>query len=151
VEFEWKLFRDSDENGEIVFRHVALPGDDEVARVTERVCRQVSKLLDRRGLGPQTSHEEPDALQHSQPLLAELYGASISGRAATGRRAGRRVGKVGDTIDWEDSALPAVPLGLRAFLGLYLIEGPSAIKAPKDEESFFFTRPLAYYRHNPDP
>jgi hypothetical protein len=114
VEFEWKLFQDSDENGEIVFRHVALPGDAEVARVTERVCRQVSKLLDRRGLGPQASHEEPDALQHSQPLLAELYSASISGRAATGPRAGRRVGKVGDTIDWEDSALPAVPLGLRA-------------------------------------
>ena len=43
--------------------------------------------------------------QGEQPLLAELYGASISGRVATGPRAGRRVTKVGDEVDVESQAV----------------------------------------------
>jgi fumarate hydratase subunit beta len=56
-------------------------------------------LIDRRGLGPQADCDESDALRNSQPLLAELYGASISGRAATGPRAGRPIAKVGDAVE----------------------------------------------------
>ena len=88
---------------------MAPPSDAEVARVTERIQRRIAKLLERRGLGPQADGNESDALRNSQPLLAELYGASISGRAATGPRAGRRIAKVGDAIDLEDIAVPSGP------------------------------------------
>jgi hypothetical protein len=80
------------------------PSDAEVARVAGRVQRSVARLVERRGLGPRVDPEESDTLQRDQPLLAELYGASISGRAATGPRAGRCVAKVGDAVDWEDLA-----------------------------------------------
>lgn len=92
--------------GQLVFRHVPPPGDAEVARVADRVQRSVARLMERRGLGPQADPGE-DTLRHDEPLLAELYGASVSGRIATGSRAGRRVAKVGDAIDVEDGALPS--------------------------------------------
>jgi hypothetical protein len=71
--------------------------------------RKSSRLLERRGLGPQVNPEEADTLQHNQPLLAELYSASISGRVATSPRAGRRVMKVGDAIDLENHSLTSGP------------------------------------------
>ena len=91
--------------GEVVFRHVAPPSDAEVARIADRVHRSVARLIERQGLGPEAIPEEADRLQRDQPLLAEIYGASISGRVATGRHAGRRVMKVGDEIDVENQTL----------------------------------------------
>ena len=91
--------------GELVFQRVPPPSDAEVARVAERVHRNVARLLERRGLGPQACSDEADTLSHDEPLLAELYGASISGRIATGPRAGRRVARVGDAVDVD--VLPA--------------------------------------------
>ena len=41
-------------------------------------------------------------MAEEQPLLAQLNGASVAGRIATGRRAGQRVLRVGDCIDPED-------------------------------------------------
>ena len=38
-------------------------------------------------------------------LLAELYGASIAGRAATGPRAGKRIVRIGDELDSEGPAI----------------------------------------------
>jgi len=98
-----------DEVGCIRFHQAAPPSDAEVARVTERIQFMINRLLERRGLGPQADGDEFDALRNSQPLLAELYGASISGRAATGPRAGRRIAKVGDAVDLEDIAAPSGP------------------------------------------
>ena len=40
-----------------------------------------------------------------EPLLAELYGASISGRVATGPRAGKRIVRVGDGPDSENAVM----------------------------------------------
>ena len=93
------------DRGRLVFRHVPPPGDAEVARVADRVQRSVARLMERRGLGPQADPGE-DTLRHDEPLLAELYGASVSGRIATGPRAGRRVARVGDAVDVGDGALP---------------------------------------------
>jgi hypothetical protein len=93
------------EKGEVFFQHVATPSDAEMARVADRVHRSVARLLDRRGLGPEAIPEEADTLQWDQPLLADIYGASILGRVATGLRAGRRVTKVGDEIDVESQTL----------------------------------------------
>ena len=70
----------ANDKGEIVFRHVAPPGDGEVARIAANVCRRVGRLLERRGLGPGTDPEEADTLRQKQPLLAELNGASVAGR-----------------------------------------------------------------------
>jgi len=97
------------EGGQVAFRPVPPASDAEVARVTERIFRRIGKLLERRGLGPRSNHDESDTLLHNQPLLAELYSASITGRVATGPRAGRRVTKVGDGIDLEYLAVPASP------------------------------------------
>ena len=91
--------------GELVFRHVPPPSDAEVARVADRVRRSVARLMERRGLGPQADPDE-DTLRHEEPLLAELYSSSVSGRIATGPRAGRRVARVGDAVDVDDAALP---------------------------------------------
>jgi hypothetical protein len=38
-------------------------------------------------------------------LLAELYSASIAGRVATGSRAGKRIVRIGDEIDFEGAAI----------------------------------------------
>jgi hypothetical protein len=89
-------------NGELNFRHVSPPSDVEVARVAERVHRSVARLIERRGLGPQADPEE-DRLRHDEPLLAELYSASVSGRIGSGPRAGKCVVRVGDA---DDDALP---------------------------------------------
>ena len=96
-----------DGSGELVFRRVPPPSDAEVARVADRVHRRVVRLLERRGLGPQADPDEADTLWQDEPLLAELYSASVSGRIATGPRAGRRVVRVGDGEDMSDATLPA--------------------------------------------
>jgi len=95
------------DKGELVFRRVPPPSDAEVARVADRIHRRVARLVERRGLGQQTDPDEPDALRRDEPLLAELYSASISGRVGTGLRAGRRIARVGDEVDPEDGALPS--------------------------------------------
>jgi hypothetical protein len=91
----------ADEEGRIVFRPVPPPTDAEVVHVTERIRQRIAKLLERRGLGPQANSDECDALRDKQPLLTELYSASVAGLIATGPRAGHRVTKVGDEIDSE--------------------------------------------------
>jgi hypothetical protein len=42
-------------------------------------------------LGPETDSGRSDPLREEEPLLAELYGASVCGRIATGPRAGRNI------------------------------------------------------------
>jgi hypothetical protein len=91
--------------GEPVFRRVAPPSDAEIARVADRVHRRVTRLMEQRGLGPRADPEEADTLRRDEPLLAEIYSASISGRVATGPRAGRRIVRVGDEVDSEDAAI----------------------------------------------
>jgi len=84
------------------FERLAPPSQAEVALVAARIAAKVARLLERRGLGPQANPEEADGLAREQPLLAELYRASVSGRVATGPRGGRRVATVGDRIEVEN-------------------------------------------------
>ena len=67
-----------DGKGEPVFRRVPLPTDKEVARVAERIHRRVARLMEKRGLGSQADPDEADCLRRDEPLLAELYGATVS-------------------------------------------------------------------------
>jgi len=98
-----------DGKGEPVFRRVAPPSDQEVARVAERIHRRVSSLMEKRGLAPQADADDADSLRRDDPLLAEIYSASVSGRVATGPRAGMRILKVGDEVDPQDGAWPSGP------------------------------------------
>jgi hypothetical protein len=78
-----------------VFRRVLAPDEREVARVARRVRQRVGKLLKARGLDSEADAYGVDRLWDEQPLLAELYSASVSGRVATGPRAGRGVIRLG--------------------------------------------------------
>jgi len=84
---------------EMRFRPVPPPDDDEVARVAQRVARNLARLLERRGLGPDADPDEADPLSLDQPMLAALYAASVHGRVATGPRTGQRVLRFGDRVD----------------------------------------------------
>lgn len=55
--------------------------------------------MERCGLGPDADSTGADPLSEEEPLLAQLYGASVASRIATGRRAGQPVIRVGDCID----------------------------------------------------
>jgi len=93
-------------DGAFRFHPLPPPEDAEVERLVGQVARRIARLLERRCLGPEADPTEADPLAGEQPLLAQLYGASVAGRIATGRRAGQRVVRVGDCIDPED--LPAL-------------------------------------------
>lgn len=93
-------------DGALRFRPLPPPDNGEVERVVAQVAKRIARLLERRGLGPESDPAEADPLAEEQPLLAQLYGASVAGRIATGRRAGQRVVRVGDCIDPDD--LPAL-------------------------------------------
>jgi len=80
-----------DENKRIRFQRLPRPTDAEVAQVTATIATKIQRLLERRGLGPQADPEEADPLLREQPLLAELYSASVQGRIASGPGAGERV------------------------------------------------------------
>jgi hypothetical protein len=54
-----------------------------VARVARRVARGIARRLEQQGLGPESDPAEADPLATDQPLLADLYAASVQGR---GRR-----------------------------------------------------------------
>jgi hypothetical protein len=93
-------------DGALRFHPLPPPEDAEVERVVRQVARRIARLLERRGLGPEADPSEVDPLAEDEPLLAQLYGASVASRIATGRRAGQRVLRVGDCIDPDD--LPAL-------------------------------------------
>jgi hypothetical protein len=55
--------------------------------------------MEQRRLGLRADPEDADLFLLDEPLLAELYRASITGRVATGPRAGERIARVGDELD----------------------------------------------------
>lgn len=70
------------------------PDDEEVGILAATVRRRVLRLLHRRGVLDEGC-QEPDLLLMNEPSLARLYGASVQGRLAVGRRAGQRVQRSG--------------------------------------------------------
>jgi len=85
------------------------PDNDEIARLTATLTQRMTRLLDRRGLGPDSDAEESDSLPRDEPWLAGLYAAAVTGRTAYGPNAGRRVTRVGDQIDPESMDLTLSP------------------------------------------
>ncbi len=80
-----------DEDGRIRFRRLPPPTESEVAGVTADIVKKILRLLERRGLGAQTGYEEADPFPRDQPLLAELYAASVRGRVGVGPATGERL------------------------------------------------------------
>lgn len=62
----------------------------------------------RSDIGPRADPDEADTLRRDEPLLAELYSASITGRVATGSPAGRPIVRVGDEPDSEDAVMKSI-------------------------------------------
>ena len=77
-------------DGRLRFHPLPPPEDAVIERVARQLARRIQRLLVRRGLGPEADASEVDPVLGDQPLLAVLYAASVAGRVATGRRAGRR-------------------------------------------------------------
>ena len=75
-----------DGKGQVLFQRLPQPTDLEITRITECIARRVTRLLERRGLGPNADPEEADPLYIEQPLLSELYTASVQGRISPDRR-----------------------------------------------------------------
>ena len=99
----------ADENDRPQFQVLLAPDDDEIARLTAFLAQRITRLLDRRGLGPGSDPEESDSLRRDEPWLAGLYAAAVLGRTAYGPNAGRRVTRVGDQIDPESMDLALSP------------------------------------------
>jgi hypothetical protein len=92
------------DDGSARFHALPPPTDEEVAALVHTLARRIMRLLERRGVAQDADPEDADPLARDQPLLASLYGASVTRRIATGPRAGRRVERQGDRIDVD--ALP---------------------------------------------
>ena len=99
----------ADENDHPQFQALLAPDNDEIARLTATLAQRMTRLLDRRGLGPDSDAEESDSLPRDEPWLAGLYAAAVTGRTAYGPNAGRRVTRVGDQIDPESMDLTLSP------------------------------------------
>ena len=92
-------------DGSAQFRALPPPTDAEVERVAASIARRLIRRLERRGLLA-GSPEETDPLARDSSVLGELYAASVRHRAATGRRAGRRVARLGDHVTADDLEQP---------------------------------------------
>jgi len=90
---------DADDAPRMRFIALAPPDDAEILRVLKGFTRRLARVLGRRGLGPATDADQADPLSLDEPLLAELSGASVLGRVATGPRAGEPARRLGDRID----------------------------------------------------
>src|SRR5437867_5518743 len=65
------------------------PENGEVRELAQLLAKRIPALLTRRGAGTLPPDEgESDRLARDQPWLSELYAASVSGRIATGPKAG---------------------------------------------------------------
>jgi hypothetical protein len=91
--FDGVYYEDSEKA--LCFKKLPPPTDEEVMQVMQRIIKRINRLLERRGVGPQSDPDDVDPLLTEQPLLAELYGASVQGRVGTGSKAGERIATAG--------------------------------------------------------
>ena len=93
--------------GEPEFFALRAPEDSDVLKIVEQLAVRIPALVKRRGGDPeQGDGEDSDRLAREDPWLSGVYAASVTGRIATGPRAGRRVETAGDRVDPDQ--LPAL-------------------------------------------
>lgn len=96
--------------GEVArFRRLPAPTDAEVEQTTRSIVRRLRSLLIRRGIAPDADASVADPLPEDQPLLAELYAASVRSRVAMGDRAGLGVRRIGRLVDPEQAVFVSGP------------------------------------------
>jgi hypothetical protein len=102
------------------------PSDVEVARLLAAVRGRIIRLLRRHDIDLEGGVDDgrSDPLGLESPLLAQVQGASMLGRVATGPRAGQRVLRVGS-----DSTAAASPTGTWAE-ALGVVAAPTGAAAP---------------------
>jgi len=90
------VYRTPGEDRTLRFHPTPPPSAEELEGVLNRVVRGIARAIARRGLG-----DEPDRLFEDDPLLAQLLAGAVQGRVATGPRAGQKVLRFGDRIEFE--------------------------------------------------
>ncbi len=91
-------------DGTVRFHRLRPPTNVEVEQTTRRIVRRLRRLLIERGLTPDAGAAVVDSLPEDQPLLAEIYAASVRSRIAMDERAGLGVLRIGDLVDPEEAA-----------------------------------------------
>jgi hypothetical protein len=97
------------QGGAVRYRRLPPPTNAEVEQTTRRIVRRLRRLLIARGLTPDADAAAADPLPEDQPLLAEIYAASVRSRIAIGERAGLGVLRIGDLVDPEEAAFVTGP------------------------------------------
>ncbi len=95
--------------GAVRFRRLPPPTNADGEQTTRRSVRRLRRLLIRRGLTPDAGAAAADPLPGDQPVLAEIYAASVCSRIAMGERAGLGVLRIGDLVDPEEAAFVTGP------------------------------------------
>lgn len=98
-----------EQGGAVRFRRLSPPTNVDVERTTRRIVRRLRRLLIARGLTPDAAAAAADPLPEDQPLLAEIYAASVRSRIAIGERAGLGVLRIGKLVDPEEAAFVTGP------------------------------------------
>ena len=85
-------------DGALGFAPAPAPADREVARLLATVRRRIVRLVKRHGIELEQPSDEEHAADERLfecPMYGEMQGAAVTGRVATGPRAGRTVMRVG--------------------------------------------------------
>jgi len=88
-----------------VFQRAEPLTDQDVVELTTRLHRRILRYLTRCGRLPKAEPDE-DEVQPDEPLLAELYAASVQGRVAIGEKSGASVERLGRRRDARPLFLP---------------------------------------------
>ncbi|MBI3782975.1 MAG: transposase [Deltaproteobacteria bacterium] len=88
-------------DGTLRFVPSPAPCDSDIVSLLATVRRRIMRLVKRHGIDleqPSTEDDSGDERLLEYPLYAKIQGAAVVGRVATGRRAGARVARVGQSI-----------------------------------------------------
>ena len=99
-------------DGALRFAPAAAPTDADVARLLATVRRRIVRLVTRHGIDLEQPSREAEATDERRldfPAYADIQGAAVVGRVATGKRAGAAVARVGLGSMREDTVV-RVPL-----------------------------------------
>ena len=134
-----------DIKGRALYRWVPSPTDNEITEVLATIRKRVVGLLIKRGyLNEEGAPSEESPIMDQEPLLAEVMGASIQQKIATGERAGKPVRRVGS---WGDSdEKPRMEGPLCASLGGFSLHSNVFIEQKKPEK---FEKLVRYMARGP--
>ncbi len=89
------VFEEQPDGSQRFVRALRLPTDPEVGKLLTKVRRRIVRLVRRHGIDLAGEEDAGDPLLLDSPALAQISGASVVGRVATGPRAGHRVLRLG--------------------------------------------------------